>query len=158
MITTILSDFSNVILHFKKPTFLGSLNGFYKELLQSGKPFSFFDHYEFNQELLAYYKSLKPNYSLNIFTMSHIQDDPNSKEVIGDIFDQIFSAEDLGVSKTNPSSYGLIAEKLGKDPSEILFIDDQSSNVEAAQKAGMSAIQYKSVDELREKLNALIHG
>lgn len=158
MITTILSDFSNVILHFNKPSLLGSLNGFYRELLNSGKPFNFYDYYEFDQKLLDYYKSLGEQYSLHIFTTSHIQDDPNSKEVISEIFNQIYSAADLGINKTDPSAYSLIAEKLGKKPEEIVFIDDQLKNVEAAQKAGMTAIQFKNVDDLKAKLENILHG
>lgn len=158
MITTILSDFSNVILHFNKPTLMGSLNGFYRELMNSGKSFNFYDYYAFNQPLLTYYKSLSDRYSLNIFTMSHIQNDPQSKEVISEIFNHIYSAEDLGISKTDPSAYRLVAEKLGKNPEEIVFIDDQLKNVEAAQKAGMSAIQYKNVDDLKKKLDTMLNG
>jgi FMN phosphatase YigB (HAD superfamily) len=158
MITTILSDFSNVILTFSKPSFLGSLNGFYRELLNSGKPFNFFDYYSFNQPLLDYYKKLGEQYSMNIFTTSQIQNDPNSKEVIKEIFNQIFSAEDLGVNKTESGAYRLIAEKLGKEPEEIVFIDDQLKNVEAAQKTGMVAIQYKNVQDLKEKLEKILHG
>lgn len=90
--------------------------------------------------------------------MSHIQNDPQSKEVISEIFNHIYSAEDLGISKTDPSAYRLVAEKLGKNPEEIVFIDDQLKNVEAAQKAGMSAIQYKNVDDLKKKLDTLLNG
>lgn len=158
MITTILSDFSNVILQFSKPSFMGSLNGFYRELLSSGKPFNFYDYYEFNQPLLDYYKSLSVKYSLNIFTTSQIQNDPNSKEVISEIFNQIYSAEDLGVHKTEPAAYRLVAEKLGKNPEEIVFIDDQMKNIEAAQKIGMSVVHYKNVDDLKVKLNNILNG
>lgn len=158
MITTILTDFSNVILHFRKPSFSASLNGFYRELTNSGKPFKFLDYYEFNKPLLEYYQDLTANYSVNIFTTSQVQNDPKSLEVIDGIFDQILSAEDLGIRKTDPSSYILVAEKLSKDPEEIVFIDDQKDNVLAAQNAGMKAVQYKNVDDLKEKLSAILHG
>ncbi len=158
MITTILSDFSNVILHFRKPSFTASLNGLYRELTNSGKPFNFLEYYEFNKPLLEYYQSLKPNYSINIFTTSQVQNDPKSLEVIDGIFDQILSAEDLGISKTDPASYISIAQKLSKSPEEIVFIDDQKNNVAAAQSAGLKGIQYKSVDELKESLKELLHG
>ena len=87
-----------------------------------------------------------------------MQNDPKSLEVIDGIFDQILSAEDLGIRKTDPSSYILVAEKLSKDPGEIVFIDDQKDNVAAAQNAGMKAVQYKDVDDLKEKLSVILHG
>ncbi|KXK12058.1 MAG: Phosphoglycolate phosphatase [Microgenomates bacterium OLB23] len=152
MITTILSDFSNVILRFNKPTFIGSLNGLYRELLNSGKPFNFFDYYEFDNELLSYYKKLGKKYSMNIFTTSQIQNDPKSKEVLENMFSQILSAENLGVNKAEPAAYVMVAEKLGKDTEEIVFIDDQIKNIEAAEKAGMTGIHYKNVGDLKLKI------
>jgi HAD superfamily hydrolase (TIGR01509 family) len=62
------------------------------------------------------------------------------------------------VNKTESGAYRLIAEKLGKEPEEIVFIDDQLKNVEAAQKTGMVAIQYKNVQDLKEKLEKILHG
>lgn len=158
MITTILSDFANVILHFKKPTFLGSLNGFYRELLNSGKPFNFFDYYEFDKELLDYYKELSDKYSMNIFTTSHIQNDPKSMAVIDELFTHIFSAQDFGLDKTKASAYLYVAEKLGKEPGEILFIDDQQKNVDAAHEAGMKTIKYKNLPQLKSDIDTLLNG
>lgn len=149
MVTTVLSDFSRVLLFPKDPNYPGTLNGLYTELKSKYGSFNFYDYYVFNDELLDFYTKLKEKYSVNIFTTGLIQ--KNSPEVAArmtPIFENTFAAQDYGLSKQDPQSYVFIADKLGKNPEEILFIDDQKGNIEAAQKAGMQAILYISNENL----------
>ena len=44
--------------------------------------------------------------------------------------------------------------QLGTQPEETLFIDDKRPNVEAARALGIQAIEYSSVERLREELIA----
>ena len=57
-------------------------------------------------------------------------------------FDELFFSCQLGALKPDQRFFYLIQERLGVDPSEILFIDDQLKNVEAAQSLGMVAEVY----------------
>lgn len=142
MITTILSDFSRVILNPKDKNYKGTLNGLHNELLEENKNYSFFDYFEFNEEILNLYKQLKTKYSVNVFTTGTIQNTPEVRQIIDPIFDNIYAAKDFGLDKKQPEAYLFIANKLNRKPSEILFIDDQKINVDAAKKVGLSTILY----------------
>jgi putative hydrolase of the HAD superfamily len=69
-------------------------------------------------------------------------------------FDVLVWSYQLGVVKPNPTIYRHILAKLGTQPEETLFIDDKRPNVEAAHALGIQAIEYSSVERLREDLIA----
>lgn len=58
----------------------------------------------------------------------------------------------LNARKPNLEFYEQVTRILCVHPSAILFVDDQSANVEAARKAGWNAELYESGDNLREIL------
>lgn len=154
MTTTILSDFSRVILNPKDKNYTGTLNGLNKELLEKNKNYFFFDYFEFNDEILNLYRQLKTKYSINVFTTGTIQNTPEVMQIINLIFDNIYTAKDFGLDKKQPEAYLFIAKKLKKRPSEILFIDDQQANIDAAKQVGLSTILYtdfqKTINLLKE--------
>ncbi len=55
----------------------------------------------------------------------------------------VISAEE-GVSKPDPVIYRRTCERLGRPPSECLFVDDRQSNVAGAQAVGLGAIRFTS--------------
>lgn len=59
-----------------------------------------------------------------------------------DLFDVSCYSYDLGVAKPDPSFFHRAADRIGAEPSEILFVDDSATNAEAARSAGMSAIHW----------------
>lgn len=156
MITTILSDFSRVILIPKDKNYTGTLNGLHKELSEKEKNYPFFNHFEFNDEILNLYQQLRTKYSINVFTTGTIQNRPEVREIIDPIFEHIYTAKDFDLDKKQPEAYLYIADILNKKPNEILFIDDQIVNIEAAKKAGLNTIVYsdfqKTVKKLQEAL------
>ncbi|MFA6004974.1 MAG: HAD-IA family hydrolase [Patescibacteria group bacterium] len=152
MVTTILSDFSFVILFPKDPHYSGTLNGLYKDLLSSGKPFNFWDYYRLDKEILSLYHSLKSKFSVNMFTSGSIQNAPEVQKELSGIFDTILSAEELNIAKRDPQAYHTVATKLGKRPHEILFIDDQEENIKAAQSVGMSTLLFTDSKSLSEQI------
>lgn len=156
MITTILSDFSRVILNPKDKNYKGTLNGFYKELKQKDSTFNFNDYFEFNDDILNLYESLKNKYSVNVFTTGTIQNDPEVRKRIDSIFDNVITAADHGLDKHIPDSYTYIANKLGKDPQQIIYIDDQLENIDAAKKSGMETLHYEEYQKLLNQLNKLL--
>lgn len=157
MITTIISDFSRVILDVKNKNYKGTLNGLHYELSEKYFKYNFDDYFEFNNDLLNFYKSLKTNFSLNIFTTGVIQNLPEVRKVIDPIFDNIFAAIDFNTDKTRSSAYSFVLQRLQKSAGEVIFIDDQEENTDAATKAGLNAIHYISNEDLfkilKEKFN-----
>ena len=67
-------------------------------------------------------------------------------------FDVLVWSYQLHIAKPDPAIYRYTLEKLGTRPEETLFIDDKLVNIEAAQALGMPAIQFSSVERMREDL------
>jgi putative hydrolase of the HAD superfamily len=69
-------------------------------------------------------------------------------------FDVLVWSCQLGIAKPDPAIYRHTLAELGTQPEETLFIDDKRPNVEAARALGIQAIEYFSVEHLREELIA----
>ena len=148
----VLFDFSRVILFPKDENYSGRLNDLYRKVIDENA--SFLDHYRFNEELLNFFKPLKYKFKLSIYTTDIIQNDPEAKKVLDPIFENIFAANDLGISKKDPKGYLIIAEKLGVKPEEILFVDDGEANIQAAGTAGLQTIHYLTNEQLFKELQS----
>jgi putative hydrolase of the HAD superfamily len=69
----------------------------------------------------------------------------------GDWFDQTFYSCDLGLAKPDPAYFRAILGAIDVPASSVLFIDDNSSNVDGARSVGLHAEVYdlaSGVDEL----------
>lgn len=148
MVTTILSDFSRVILNPKDKSYKGTLNALHNDLSEKDKNYPFFNYFEFNEEILNLYRQLKTKHSVNVFTTGTIQNRLEVRLIIDPIFDNIYTAKDFDLDKKQPEAYLFIANKLNKKPGEIIFIDDQVRNIQAAKKAGLNIIQYLNFEGL----------
>lgn len=155
MITTIISDFSYVILFPVDASYSGTLNEMYSELLEGGD-FDYLEYYSFNDDLLAYYKELSENYSVNIFTSGKVQMHPVALQRTAGIFDNTISAMKYDMMKSNPAVYPLMLEELGVSPEEVIFIDDSLKNIEAAKESGIKGIQYKDNESLKAELTPFL--
>ena len=60
-----------------------------------------------------------------------------------------------GVLKPQPEIYGILFERQGLAPETLVFIDDAEKNVAGARAVGMSAIHFRSPDQLRGDLVGL---
>lgn len=153
MIKVLLFDFSRVLLHPTDKTYSGSLNTLHKEL-KDNESFYVFHYFKLNEQILEYLKTVKEKFRLAIFTTDIIQDDPLIKERIDPLFEKIYSASKLGITKKTKDSYEFISRDLGVKPEEILFIDDTESNIIPAKEAGLKTHHYKTNGELLEYLKS----
>lgn len=72
-----------------------------------------------------------------------------------DQFDhQTYSAE-VSLVKPEPAIYEHSLRGVGVAASEALFVDDKKANVEGARAVGLCAIQFHSVEQLRDELRKL---
>ena len=69
-------------------------------------------------------------------------------------FDVLVWSYQLHMAKPEPAIYRHVLKELDTLPEETLFLDDKLINVEAAQALGMQAIQFSSVEKLRDDLIA----
>jgi HAD superfamily hydrolase (TIGR01509 family) len=68
---------------------------------------------------------------------------------LGTSFEHHFSSHLTGKIKPDPEAFEHVLHTLGCRPSEVLFLDDNLLNVEAARQIGMSAHQARGAGESR---------
>ena len=151
MIKAVLFDFSRTLLKAKDENYGDSLNSLYKRQKQSPE-YNPLDDFELNQELLDFAASIKNTYPLYIFTTGIIQEDVKFKSVINSIFKQVFTVSEVGYAKDSKEAYVEIAHRINVKPEEIMFIDDEKDNVDAAKGAGLETVHYESAEQVKEVL------
>ncbi len=137
----IVFDFSRVILFPKDAAYRESLNGLHRTLTSENPGYPFFEHFQLNDELLGFLKLIKDK-PLYIFTSGYVQEATAIQSTLKDVFKAIYSAERLGVNKSEPNAFKKLCHEIGIDPKNVLFIDDSSSNIAAAQHASLQTYQY----------------
>ena len=80
--------------------------------------------------------------SLNILTASpHKALDPCLRRLgIWDMFDNIWSSDDFGLSKSNPQIYREAVKLMGTIPAETAFFDDNLTAIQTAKEAGLYTV------------------
>jgi putative hydrolase of the HAD superfamily len=58
------------------------------------------------------------------------------------MFDQSYLSYEFGYRKPDKEAFRYVLDNAGLNPSETVFIDDLSTNVEAASKLGIVAYQF----------------
>jgi len=69
-------------------------------------------------------------------------------------FDVLVWSYQHGMAKPDRAIYEHALEQIGTVPAETMFVDDKLENVVAARAVGMKAVQFSTVDRLREELKA----
>ncbi|MDO8470553.1 MAG: HAD-IA family hydrolase [bacterium] len=151
MITCILFDFSRVLLFPKDESYTGGLNKL-NRILADQPGYSILDHFRLNEELLAYLRILGKSRDIYIFTSETIQDAPEFAPHLASAFKGVYSATKLSTSKKLPEAYEIVLKDLNKKPEEVLFVDDNKGNIEAASLAGLHTILYTSNAQLFSEL------
>ncbi|HJL60578.1 MAG TPA: HAD-IA family hydrolase [Pseudomonadales bacterium] len=77
------------------------------------------------------------------------------KKTLGydEVFNMTFYSCDLGLAKPAPEYFSLVVDQLEVRANEVLFFDDQESNVMGARSAGLHA----EIFELDKGVGAMIH-
>lgn len=73
-----------------------------------------------------------------------------------ELFDAILLSYEIGHIKPDRIMYETIAERLGVEPTECIFIDDQPKYCDGAREAGMQVIQYIDFAQMSDDLNQLL--
>jgi len=154
-IKALLFDFSRTLIFPRDKTYRGDLNPLHRKLKSENKNYNFFSYFRLNTELLDYLARLSDRFSLYIFTSGSIQNAPEIADKLRERFKEIYSAEQLDLSKKDPSAYEYLIKILELPGKEILFIDDSIGNIEAAKKAGLKTFLYTSNTSLISELEKL---
>lgn len=77
---------------------------------------------------------------------------------IRDRFFKIFNSAEIGFCKPNPKIFEHVLQQLNCLPSEILFVDDSLSHVQAAQELGFHIHHYTSIEKLSESVALQVYS
>ncbi len=99
-----------------------------------------------NEELLAFARSLRPHYELAILSNAWSDAREIFTELLGldEVFDTLIISAEVGLAKPDPRIYRLAVERLGVEPREAVFLDDQKRNVVAAREIGLRAVHFQN--------------
>ena len=101
-------------------------------------------------------------YSLNVLTASpHAALDPCLVRLgIWELFDNVWSCDDFGTTKSDPEIYKMAASRMDCDVSDVIFVDDNVNAVRTAKSAGMVAfgIFDESSADLIDEFKSMADG
>jgi FMN phosphatase YigB (HAD superfamily) len=72
-----------------------------------------------------------------------------------DMFDCLVFSCDEGTRKPELRIYEIAVEKVGSRPGRTVFIDDAPKYIDAAKRAGLNAILFESIEQVKDALNRL---
>ncbi|WP_405897561.1 HAD-IA family hydrolase [Streptomyces sp. NBC_00727] len=79
-----------------------------------------------------------------------------ARQGLDDLADAVVNTSRIGFMKPDPRVYAMAAAKADAPLHRCLFIDDTAANVTAARKAGMTALHYRQIADLRNALAPLL--
>jgi putative hydrolase of the HAD superfamily len=108
-----------------------------------------------NEKTLAWHRQLKQR-GLKTGILSNMGDSVLESIQVNfswiEDFDVLIWSYQHRMAKPQPEIYHLLLDKLGTIPEETLFLDDKIENIQAARHLGICALQFSTVDQLREDL------
>jgi len=70
-------------------------------------------------------------------------------------FDDVIISGEVGMAKPDPRIFSLLVERIGRNPSDCLLVDDSKENIRLASEMGFQVILYQSNEQLKEELHDL---
>lgn len=111
-------------------------------------------------ELVGYIRSLHGRYKTGVISnaLSDVRAAIDNKWHMADAFDAITISAEVGVMKPDARIFQIALQSLGLQPAEAVFVDDFLHNVEGARAVGMHAIQFRSPEQVRLDLEAILYS
>lgn len=112
------------------------------------------EHSVVDAALLEYIRlKLRPTYKLGILSNAgtNITERLFTPEQL-DMFDAQVLSHGVGLTKPQPEMYQMIADRLGLDPGECLFVDDHERHLTGAENVGMRTLRYIDFDQFKADL------
>lgn len=122
---------------------------------------------DFHEGVYDWLKNLKSKFSIYLLSntseihaeiFTQIPLGPNKESLFG-LFDKVFFSFEIGLVKPDEKIYHYVLNEINILPSDLLFFDDNESNILAAIQIGMDAVHIKeplnSIYEINQKLASL---
>jgi epoxide hydrolase-like predicted phosphatase len=109
-----------------------------------------------NGPLAEYFRSLRPSFRTGMLSNSFVGAREREQDAyrFQDMCDTIVYSHEVGHLKPEPAAYGIVCERLGVAPGEVLFLDDVQANVDGACAVGMRAITFLDTRQAISNLEA----
>jgi FMN phosphatase YigB (HAD superfamily) len=107
--------------------------------------------------LLAFIRTLQPRYHLAIISnaMDDLHETVARLDPTGDLFAPVVGSAYEGVMKPDALIFERTLARLGCQPAEAVFVDDNAVNVTGAEAVGLAAIQFQPGLDLPKALARL---
>lgn len=109
-----------------------------------------------SQALLDYVADLRKTYKIGLISNISRESFYQFIKPISNQFDMVLTSYQTKLAKPERAIFELGAQKFGVDVSECLMIDDNFDNCEGARSAGMEAIEFKSLNQLKNELKEFL--
>lgn len=110
-----------------------------------------------NDDLVSYIQALKPQTKIIALTNNwSFGRRLIERRGITELFDLIITSADEGVRKPHVRIYEIMLERLDVTPAEVVFVDDNVENVEAARNLGIHSIHFRSTEQTISELDKLL--
>lgn len=114
-------------------------------------------HADRNTELLQFILDNKQRYKMAMLSnVSAVIWNYYTQAELDKYFDRVVLSYQEKIAKPDPRIYRLTCERLGVQPSECVFTDDNEVNVIAARQVGMQGIVFTSNDDYFAKLREIL--
>jgi epoxide hydrolase-like predicted phosphatase len=115
-----------------------------------------------NVPMADFFQSLRPHYQTAILSNSFVgaRREEQQRYHFDEMCDVIIYTHEEGVAKPDPRIFELTWKRLGVQPAEMLFLDDNEANIVAARALGIHAIHCKETEQAIEDVRACLekHG
>lgn len=112
---------------------------------------------EKNDELLNFILEKRDQYKTAMLSnVSAVIWNYYTPEQMEKYFDRVVLSYQEAIAKPDPRIYQLVCKRLGVEPSECVFADDNEVNVDAANKIGMHGIVFTSNGDYFAKLEEIL--
>ena len=102
-----------------------------------------------NEELLSALRTLRGTVGLAILSNSGdgAREEEERRFGFSAVFDPIRYSHETGIAKPDPAAFRATLDALATGPDQVLFIDDHTENIEAAERLGIRAHLHVSNED-----------
>lgn len=99
-------------------------------------------------------KRISPEFTLAVLSNSNSLHWPRMMDETGlsVIFDHFFASHLMGKLKPDLEAFDHVLEELVCEPEQVLYVDDNKLNVDAARSLGIQAVETKGIEEVEQAL------
>lgn len=114
-----------------------------------------------DESVVNYVKELRAaNYKVSM--LSNVGETTMEKlftaDELTEIFNDVLLSYKIHIAKPDPEIFVMAAERLGLQPTECVMIDDSQQNIDGAIAAGMKAVRYDDLHQLKRDLSVMLKG